>query len=90
LSSTESPPISDPSQALARSYAPSFRASWVLSDTHPFAVFRSVPDGFDVFWYSLEMTFWGRAAGVLAHVDGATGAVSVRTRWRMPAKAFAE
>jgi membrane-bound metal-dependent hydrolase YbcI (DUF457 family) len=88
LAPSGSRPIEDASAALARSYAPSLAASWILGETHPFVVLRSVPGGFDVFWYSLEMTFWGRAAGVLAHVDGSTGAVTTRNRWRVPSRAF--
>ncbi|MCI4368398.1 MAG: metal-dependent hydrolase [Thermoplasmata archaeon] len=81
-------PVPDLAGALARSYAPAFAASWILGETHPFAEARSVSGGFEVFWYSLEMSFWGRAAGVLAHVDSLTGVVTTRNRWRSPEKAF--
>jgi hypothetical protein len=81
-------PVLEERQALARSYGPAFTASWILGETHPFAAIRPVPGGFDVFWYSLEMTFWGRAAGVLAHVEAATGRVTTRSRWSVPHKAF--
>jgi hypothetical protein len=37
----------------------------------------------------LEVNFWGRAAGVLARVDSATGAVTTKGRWKDPAKVFA-
>ncbi len=88
LAVSESLPIKDASEALARSYAPAFASSWILGETHPFAEVRHGPGGFDVFWYSLEMNFWGRAAGVVAHVDTLTGAVTTRKRWRTPARAF--
>lgn len=79
-------PVPDTSQALAQSYPAAFEASWILGETHPFAETRVVPGGFDVFWYSLEMNFMGRAAGVLAHVDASTGAVTTRTRWSDPSR----
>ncbi|MGP8072623.1 MAG: metal-dependent hydrolase [Thermoplasmata archaeon] len=82
-------PAPDPSSALARSYSSALKSSWTLGETHHFAEVRATPTGFDVFWYSLEFNFWGRFAGVLAHVDGSTGAVTTRNRWRVPAKAFA-
>lgn len=81
-------PIEDEQGALQRSYTTAFESSWILGETHPFAEVRGVPGGFDVFWYSLEMSFWGRAAGVVAHVDSVSGAVSVRSRWRVPGRAF--
>jgi membrane-bound metal-dependent hydrolase YbcI (DUF457 family) len=81
-------PISDAAGALAQSYSPAFAASWILGETHPFAKVRAVTDGFEVYWYSLEMSFWGRAAGVLAHVDGVSGGVTTRTRWSVPDRVF--
>jgi membrane-bound metal-dependent hydrolase YbcI (DUF457 family) len=84
-----SPPIRDAPGALAKSHPPALAASWILGETHHFAEARASAGGFDVFWYSLEFNFWGRFAGVLAHVDGATGTVTTRNRWRAPAKAFA-
>jgi membrane-bound metal-dependent hydrolase YbcI (DUF457 family) len=81
-------PIADAAQALAQSYSSAFAASWILGETHPFAEVRAVRGGFDVFWYSLEMSFWGRAAGVLTHVHSSTGAVTTENRWRVPSRAF--
>jgi membrane-bound metal-dependent hydrolase YbcI (DUF457 family) len=81
-------PVGEVSQALARSYAPALAASWALGETHHFAEARASGDGFDVFWYSLEFNFWGHFAGVVAHVDASTGAVTTRNRWKAPAKAF--
>jgi membrane-bound metal-dependent hydrolase YbcI (DUF457 family) len=89
IDSAASSPIGEVSGALARSYPRALAASWALGETHPFAEVRTTPGGFDVFWYSLEFNFWGRFAGVLAHVDGSTGEVTTRNRWRAPAKAFA-
>jgi membrane-bound metal-dependent hydrolase YbcI (DUF457 family) len=75
-------------EALARSYPVALSASWMLGETHHFAEVRAFPDHYDVFWYSLEVSFWGRAAGVLAHIDASTGEVTTRNRWRPPAGAF--
>jgi membrane-bound metal-dependent hydrolase YbcI (DUF457 family) len=77
-------PVTGPADAMARSYAPALRASWFLGETHHFAEARPGPGGFEVFWFSLEMAFFGRAAGVLADVDGQTGAVRTQTAWRNP------
>jgi membrane-bound metal-dependent hydrolase YbcI (DUF457 family) len=84
----ESGPVRSPTEALARAYPAALDESWVLGETHHFGEARSVAGGFEVFWYSLEMVFFGRAAGVLAHVNGATGEVSARTAWRDPSRVF--
>jgi membrane-bound metal-dependent hydrolase YbcI (DUF457 family) len=76
--------VSSPAEALARSYEPALHASWILQETLHFGEAREAAGGFDVFWYSLEMAFFGRAAGVIAHVDATTGAVTPRTAWRNP------
>jgi membrane-bound metal-dependent hydrolase YbcI (DUF457 family) len=81
-------PVQTPSEALARSYPAALKASWILGDTHHFGQVKPTPGGFDVFWYSLEMMSFGRAAGVLARVDAGTGAVTVRTAWRNPLRVF--
>jgi membrane-bound metal-dependent hydrolase YbcI (DUF457 family) len=88
IDSEVSLPIGDTSGALARSYPSALTASWILGETHHFVEIQPSAGGFDVFWYSLEFNFWGRFAGVLAHVDGTTGAVTTRTRWRASSKAF--
>jgi membrane-bound metal-dependent hydrolase YbcI (DUF457 family) len=80
--------VGDGSGALARSYAAALAASWVLGETRHFAEVRARAGSFDVFWYSLEVSFWGRAAGVLTHVDALTGALTTRNRWSVPATAF--
>jgi hypothetical protein len=77
-------PVQSATEAVAVSYAPALKESWFLEETNRFAKARRVDTGFEVFWYSLEMSLWGRAAGVLARVDSATGAVSVRSVWRDP------
>ncbi|MFZ0831054.1 MAG: metal-dependent hydrolase, partial [Thermoplasmata archaeon] len=71
--------VTTPEGALARSYEPSLRKSWILGETHHFGEARATANGFQVFWYSLEMAFFGRAAGVLVDVDSRTGAVTTRT-----------
>ena len=76
--------VPTPLDALARSYHPAVLASWILGETHHFGEARTTTEGFEVFWYSLEMTSFGRAAGVLARVDRETGAVTTRTAWRNP------
>jgi len=70
--------------AIALSFGISVKKSWFLAETNRFAKSRPTEHGFEVFWYSLEMTFWGRAAGVLADVNSTGEVVSVRTAWRNP------
>jgi hypothetical protein len=81
-------PVADSRAALARSYEPALHASWFLGETHHFGESRAVAGGFEVFWYSLEMVFFGRSAGVLAKVDGKTGSVTTRPAWRDPGQVF--
>lgn len=81
-------PAANESAALARTYPLALASSWVLGETHHFAMVRVSPGGFDVFWFSLEFNFWGRFAGVLSHIDASTGAVTTHNRWRSLAKAF--
>lgn len=77
-------PILHAADAIRASYAACAPKSWFLEETNRFAVAKAVPGGFDVFWYSLELSFWGRFAGVVARVDGATGTVAAEARWRRP------
>jgi len=88
LDPSDSLPVGDGSEALARTYPAALAASWFLGETHHFAEVRAQAGSFDVFWYSLEVNFWGRAAGVLTHVDARTGTVTTRNRWRVPSTAF--
>ena len=81
--------VHDVPVALARSYPVALASSWMLGETHHFAEVRASPDHFDVFWYSLEVNFWGRAAGVLARVETETGEITTRNRWRSPTAPFA-
>jgi membrane-bound metal-dependent hydrolase YbcI (DUF457 family) len=81
-------PVTGTAEALARTYPAALGASWFLGETHHFAEARPTPGGFEVFWYSLEMAFFGRAAGVLAKVDGRTGAVRTQPAWRNPRRAL--
>ncbi len=76
------PACATPLQAVALSLAPAENASWWLKETNRFAVAHPSEGGFDVFWHSLEMVAWGRSAGAMAHVDGRTGQVTVRSAWR--------
>jgi hypothetical protein len=80
---------STPEAALARSYGPALAKSWILGETHHFAEIRATASGFAVFWYSLEMAFLRRAAGVAVEVDSKTGSVTARTTWRDPRTALA-
>ncbi|MGI0071585.1 MAG: metal-dependent hydrolase [Thermoplasmata archaeon] len=80
----DSGPVRDETDALQRSYGASVKASWVLGETHHFGEARKRPGGFEVHWYSLEMVVFGRAGGVLATVDGATGRVDSETCWKAP------
>ncbi|HYA58556.1 MAG TPA: metal-dependent hydrolase [Thermoplasmata archaeon] len=70
--------------AIAVSYASALKKSWFLVETNRFARVRVTKTGFEVFWYSLELSFWGRSAGVLAEVETANGGVTVRSAWRDP------
>jgi membrane-bound metal-dependent hydrolase YbcI (DUF457 family) len=87
-SSAEPTRTASPEVALSRSYPFALRASWILGETHHFGIARAVDGGFEVFWFSLEMASFGRAAGVLARVDSATGSVTARTAWRSPTRVF--
>lgn len=73
-------------EAIARTYVPALGKSWFLGETNRFARARPVDGGFEVFWYSLEMSFWGRSAGVLARVRTATGDVALETHWWNPTR----
>jgi membrane-bound metal-dependent hydrolase YbcI (DUF457 family) len=77
-------PVSNPAQAIRASYAACAPKSWFLQETNRFAAAKAAPGGFEVFWYSLELSVWGRHAGVVAHVDGETGQVTAEARWRRP------
>ncbi len=73
-----------PADAIGVSYSSALKKSWFLQETNRFAKARPTENGFEVFWYSLELTFWGRAAGVLANVESASGHIEVRSAWRNP------
>lgn len=78
-------PVHSASEALARSYSPSLRhGRQVLSWTHHFAEVKESPGRYRIFWYSLEFSMLGRAAGVLADVDAATGDMTIKSAWRSP------
>jgi len=88
LAAGGSPVVPSPDMALARSYPLVLRTSWILQETHHFGEARATAGGFDVFWYSLEMSSFGRAAGVIARVERETGAVTTQTAWRNPTRVF--
>jgi membrane-bound metal-dependent hydrolase YbcI (DUF457 family) len=75
-------PVETAEEAIAVSYAPCLKKSWFLGETNRFAKVRTTETGFEVFWYSLEMNFWGRSAGILAQVDSRSGAITARSVWR--------
>jgi hypothetical protein len=77
-------PVRNAADAVGASYQTALKKSWFLEETNRFAKSRATESGFEVYWYSLEMNFWGRAAGVLANVDSASGAITVRSAWRNP------
>jgi hypothetical protein len=77
-------PVESAAEAVGASYTTALKKSWFLEETNRFAKARPTESGFEVFWYSLELTFWGRAAGVLANVDASSGAITVRSAWRNP------
>jgi len=79
-------PVGSAQEAVARSYEPAVRSSWVLGETHHFAEVRSLMGCYEVFWYSLEFAFWGRASGIVARVDASSGQVETRSTWRDPRK----
>jgi membrane-bound metal-dependent hydrolase YbcI (DUF457 family) len=77
-------PVRSPEDAMERSYGPAIAKGRMLSFTYHFAKVRESPGKYTVFWYSLEFSMLGRAAGVLAQVDAATGAVETRSSWMSP------
>lgn len=77
-------PVSSPAEAIRVSYPACAAKSWFLKETNHFAAAKSVAGGFDVFWYTLELSFWGRFSGVVAHVEASTGAVHPEAHWRRP------
>jgi len=83
-----STPVRTEQEAISRSYGPSLRASWTLGETLHFAEVRATPGAFEVFWYSLEVNFMGRAAGVFARVEATDGRVVTKSMWRSPTRVF--
>jgi hypothetical protein len=77
-------PIQNVAEAIGATYKAALERSWVLGETNRFAKARPADRGFEVFWYSLELSFWGRSAGVLANVESASGNITVRSAWRNP------
>ncbi|MCI4373841.1 MAG: metal-dependent hydrolase [Thermoplasmata archaeon] len=82
-------PVADARDALERSYAPAISHGGILAMTYHFAEVREALDHFTIFWYSLEVTMLGRAAGVIARVDRATGGVQTKSAWIAPRRLVA-
>lgn len=79
-------PVSSREEALSRSFLAALKASSMLELTYHFGEARPSPaGGWDVFWYSLEFTAFGRAAGVRVHL-APDGAVQAKSSWYSPAK----
>jgi membrane-bound metal-dependent hydrolase YbcI (DUF457 family) len=77
-------PVLTEEEAIRRSFEAASDRSRFLANSYRFAEARALPNGFEVFWYSLEFTTWGRAAGILARIDSEGGLVELRTAWRAP------
>ncbi|MCI4330765.1 MAG: metal-dependent hydrolase [Thermoplasmata archaeon] len=80
----EAGPVRSAQDAMERSYGPAIQQGRMLGLTYHFAKVRESPGQYDVFWYSLEFSLLGRAAGVLARVDAATGTVETKSSWMSP------
>jgi hypothetical protein len=79
-------PVTSRDEALARSFSAAQKTSGMLEMTYHFGDARPSPTGgWDVFWYSLEFTLFGRAAGVRVHLDP-DGSVHAKSSWFNPAK----
>jgi membrane-bound metal-dependent hydrolase YbcI (DUF457 family) len=77
-------PVRSAEEAMERSYGPSIQKGRMLAMTYHFAKVREGPGTYLVFWYSLEFSMLGRAAGVLARVDAETGRVETKNSWMSP------
>jgi membrane-bound metal-dependent hydrolase YbcI (DUF457 family) len=79
-------PVTNKDEALARSLPAAQKASPMFDMTYHFGEARANPTGgWDVFWYSLEFTLFGRAAGVRVHLTP-DGTVRAKSSWYNPAK----
>jgi membrane-bound metal-dependent hydrolase YbcI (DUF457 family) len=74
-------PVRSAEEAIERSYKPSMAASRFLAISYRYALVKGEGDKYEVHWFSIEWLIMGRAPGVLATVDAATGAVKVRSSW---------
>ena len=81
---SSSHPVQTAAEAVGASYRTALTKSWFLGETDRFAKSRATENGFEVYWYSLELNLWGRAAGVLANIDSSTGTITARSAWRNP------
>ena len=81
---SSSHPVQTAAEAVGASYRTALTKSWFLGETNRFAKSRATENGFEVYWYSLELNLWGRAAGVLVNIDSSTGTITARSAWRNP------
>lgn len=79
-------PVRSSDEALARSFPAARAASSMLDMTYHFGEARPGSAGaWEVFWYSLEFTAFGRSAGVRVRI-GPDGGIEARTSWYSPAR----
>ncbi|MCI4353225.1 MAG: metal-dependent hydrolase [Thermoplasmata archaeon] len=79
-------PVVTREEAFARTFAAAREESPMFGQTYHFGEARPSPaGGWDVFWYSLEFTAFGRSAGVRVHL-GDDGSVRARSSWYSPAR----
>ncbi|MFZ0830391.1 MAG: metal-dependent hydrolase [Thermoplasmata archaeon] len=79
-------PVASREEALARTFSAAQKTSGMFDMTYHFGDARPSPvGGWDVFWYSLEFTAFGRSAGVRVHLDP-DGTVHAKSSWYSPAK----
>jgi membrane-bound metal-dependent hydrolase YbcI (DUF457 family) len=74
-------PVVSETDAIERAYGPCMAHSRFIAASYRYAVARLKGNAYEVTWFSLEFTFFGKAPGVTAKVDTATGAVTVRSGW---------
>lgn len=79
-------PVLSAEEALARSFAAARKASSMFDMTYHFGEARPRPaGGWEVFWYSLEFTAFGRSAGVRVRL-APDGGIEAKSSWYSPAR----
>ena len=77
-------PVSTEREAIERSYPVARKASRLFDDTYHFAEAARTSDGsWEVVWYSLEITFFGRSVGTRVRF-APDGSPTVRRAWHVP------